>query len=258
VAVPVTLALSGLDAAALVVIGLAAGIFNGVAGGGQLLIFPALLAMGIPALSANVTSTVGIVPSYVGGVVGFRRQLEGQGRRLRSLLPWALVGAATGAILLLVTPAGSFRSLVPWLVLLATVLFAVQPLIVRLVSQVSVDHASRRALLFGGTFVVAVYGGYFGAAMGVMMLALYGLALVESLATTNGIRSVLSILIGTLSAVIFIIHGEVVWLAAGALAVGCALGGFAGARLALWLPVPVLRGVIVLVGMTTGLVLLAT
>jgi uncharacterized membrane protein YfcA len=251
-----TIALSGLDDVVLVLIGVLAGVFNGVAGGGQLLIFPALLAMGIPAFNANVTSTVGILPSYASGIFGFRRHLSGQRAQLRTLVPWTCVGAVAGSILLLVTPASSFRSLVPWLVLLATSLFAVQPLVVRMISHVAPDHASRRAVLLGGTFVVALYGGYFGAAMGVMMLALYGLLLVETLATISGIRLVLSILIGTLSATIFIIDGRVVWLAAGALALGSLVGGLLGARVALWLPATALRVVIVVVGLGTGVALL--
>jgi uncharacterized membrane protein YfcA len=247
------LALSGLDAGLLVLVGVAAGIFNGVAGGGQLLVFPALLAVGLPALNANITATVGILPSYAGSMAGFRSEMRGQWDRLRPLLPWTTAGAATGAILLLTTPASSFRSLAPWLVAVATVLFAIQPLVVRSMRNLAHDHPTRRVLLVVGTFAISIYGGYFGAAMGVMMLALFGVALLEPLSRINAMRSALSIVIGALSAAIFVIHGHVAWAEAGSLASGTLVGGWIGARASLRLPAGGLRAVVVVVGATTAI-----
>ena len=235
--------------------GVAAGVFNGVAGGGTLLVFPALLAVGLPAISANISATVGIVPSYLGGIAGFRSELGGQWPRIRSLLAPVLVGGALGSILLLTTPASSFRAIVPWLVALATVLFALQPLLVRRLSHLHAEHRARRVLLLGGSFAIAVYGGYFGAAMGVMLLALFGVALLEPLGRINGIRSVLSVLVSALSAAIFILHGHVAWAAAASVALGTALGGWGGARLALRLRPAVFRSVVVVVGAATAIAL---
>src|ERR1035438_4558710 len=189
------LVMTGPKGILLVLVGVAAGIFNGVAGGGTLLTFPALLALGVPALNANITSAVGIVPSYVGGVAGFRAELGGQWSKIRSLLPVTLLGGSAGAILLLTTPAASFRSVVPWLVGLATVLFAVQPLIVAALSSLHENHPTRRILLQAGTLLIALYGGYFGAGMGVMMLAVFGIALTDALVRINGMRTVLSIVL---------------------------------------------------------------
>jgi len=249
-------ALSAPKAVFLLAVGIAAGIFNGVAGGGTLLTFPALLAVGLPALTANITSAVGIVPSYVGSISGFRRELEGQWPRVRSLVPALVVGGASGAILLLTTPAASFRSVVPWLVLGATALFALQPLVARSLDHLGPDHPSRALLLQAGTLLIAVYGGYFGAAMGVMMLAVFGIALTEPLLRVNGLRAVCSVVLCALVAAIFLIHGQVAWLPAALIAAGTLVGGWAGATVARSLPSAVLRAIVVVVGTATALVLL--
>jgi uncharacterized membrane protein YfcA len=250
------LALSAPQAIFLFLVGIAAGVFNGVAGGGTLLAFPALLAVGVPALTANITCSVGVVPSYLGSIRGFRTELVGQAARVRSLLPALLLGGATGATLLLSTPASSFRSVVPWLVLGATALFALQPLVVDSLSHLHENHPSRRILLQGGTVAISIYGGYFGAAAGVMMLAVFGIALTESLHRLTGLRVVCSEIINVLVAAIFILHGHVAWMPAAMLALGCLLGGWAGATVARRLPPAALRVVVVVVGATTGLVLL--
>jgi len=245
------LVLTGPKGLVLVLVGMAAGVFNGIAGGGTLLTFPALLALGVPALNANITSAVGIVPSYLGGVAGFRSELAGQWPKVRSLLPTTLCGGTAGAILLLTTSPESFRSIVPWLVGFATVLFAVQPVLVRALSSLHETHPTRRMLLQVGTAAIAVYGGYFGAGMGVMMLAVFGITMTESLLRINGLRTVLSIVLSALVALIFITSGNVLWAAAGCLAVGTLFGGWAGASVARWLPPPALRAVVVVVGTAT-------
>ncbi|MGH9047566.1 MAG: sulfite exporter TauE/SafE family protein, partial [Acidimicrobiales bacterium] len=155
----------------LVVAGFAAGIFNGVAGGGTLISFPLLLALGYPALTANVTSTVGIWPGYLGGIAGFRREISEQRDRFFVLAPLTIVGATVGAILLLTTPSSAFTRLAPWLVLFASALFAVGPLLNRWLAGEDGAARTRPIALWAGMFVAAVYGGYFGAAMGVIILA---------------------------------------------------------------------------------------
>jgi hypothetical protein len=240
----------------LVLGGVGAGIFNGVAGGGSLISFPILLGLGYPALTANITNTVGIWPSYLGSAAGFRREIGDQATRLLRLSPVALAGGTAGALLLLTTSASTFDAVVPWLVLGAAALFAVQPALRRALDRGSAHPRTRPVLLVAGVFAASVYGGYFGAAMGVMFLAVLGLALPLSLAHTNGLRAVLSMIVNGIAAVVFLLHGGLAWTAAGYLALGSLVGGFAGARLALALPVPALRVVVVAVGVGTAVKLL--
>jgi hypothetical protein len=233
-----TTSLSGFHVALLVLGGIGAGIFNGVAGGGSLISFPLLLALGYPALTANVTNTVGSWPGYLGGAAGFRHEISGQRERLVELSPVAITGGIAGAILLLTTSSAAFRSLAPWLVLGAALLFAAQPLLRRALAGSS--HApprTRPLLLAGGTFLASVYGGYFGAGMGVMLLAILGLALPDSIARTSGLRTALSILVNGVAA-------------------GSLLGGWIGARIALSIPAMALRIVVVAVGLATTVKLL--
>ena len=236
--------------------GVGAGVFNGVAGGGSLISFPVLLALGYPALTANITNTIGIWPSYLGSATAFRREIGDQAPRLVRLSPVALAGGVAGALLLLTTSSGTFDDVVPWLVLGAAVLFGVQPLLRRALDKDSVHPRTRPALLVAGVFAASVYGGYFGAAMGVMFLAVLGLALPVTLAHTNGMRAILSMVVNGVAAVVFLIHGGLVWAAVGWLALGALLGGYLGARLALVLPVPALRVVVVLIGVGTAVKLL--
>jgi uncharacterized membrane protein YfcA len=237
--------------------GLGAGIFNGVAGGGSLISFPLLLALGYPALTANITNTVGIWPGYVGGAAGFRHQISGQREHLVRLTPVAVLGGVAGAILLLTTSSATFKSIAPWLVLGASLLFAAQPLLRRALDGGS-HHPlrTRPVLLIGGTFVASIYGGYFGAGLGVMLLAILGLALPDSIARTSGLRTALSILVNGIAAAVFLVHGGLAWRAVGLLAVGSLIGGWIGARVALSIPATALRIVVVAVGLATVVKLL--
>ena len=237
--------------------GVGAGIFNGVAGGGSLISFPILLAVGYPALTANITNTVGIWPGYVATAAGFRREIGDQRHRLLRLTPVALAGSVAGALLLLTTSPGTFDRVVPWLVLGASALFAVQPLLRRALDRGVAHPRARPVLLVAGVFAASVYGGYFGAAMGVMFLAVLGLALPVSLAHTSGLRAVLSMIVNGIAAVVFLLHGGLAWEAVGLLALGSLIGGFLGARLALSLPAPALRVVVVVIGVGTAVKLLA-
>jgi uncharacterized protein len=228
-----------------------------VAGGGSLISFPLLLALGYPALTANITNTVGIWPGYAGGAAGFRHEIGGQRERLVRLTPVAIVGSIAGAILLLTTSSAVFRSLAPWLVLAASLLFAVQPLLKRALGGSS--HAPPRPrplLLGGGTFVSSVYGGYFGAGLGVILLAILGLALPDSITRTSGLRTALSILVNGVAAAVFLIHGGLAWRAVGLLAIGSLVGGWIGARVALAIPAVALRVVVIAIGLATVVALL--
>ncbi len=237
--------------------GLVAGVFNGVAGGGSLVSFPVLLALGYPALTANITNTIGIWPGYVASAAGYRREIGDQSRRLLRLTPVALAGGVAGALLLLTTSPAVFDDVVPWLVLGASALFAAQPSLRRALDRGSVHPRTRPVLLAAGVFAASVYGGYFGAAMGVMFLAVLGLALPLSIAHTSGLRAVLSMIVNGIAAIVFLLHGGLAWEAVGLLALGSLAGGYAGARLALALPAPVLRVIVVVIGVGTAVRLLA-
>ena len=162
-----------------------------------------------------------------------------------------------GALLLLTTSPGTFDDVVPWLVLGAAALFAAQPLLRRALDRGAAHPRPRPVLLVTGVFAASVYGGYFGAAMGVIFLAVLGLALPLSLAHTSGLRAVLSMIVNGIAAVVFLVHGGLAWEAVGLLALGSLVGGFLGARLALTLPAPALRVVVVVIGVGTAVKLLA-
>jgi uncharacterized membrane protein YfcA len=252
-----TTSLSSSHIVFLLLGGLGAGIFNGVAGGGSLILFPLLLALGYPALTANVTNTVGIWPGYAGSAAGFRNEISGQRDRLVQLSPIAALGGIAGAILLLTTSSAAFRTLAPWLVLGASILFALQPLLRRaLGGSAHAPPRTRPLLLAGGTFAASVYGGYFGAGLGVMLLAILGLALPDSIVRTSGLRTALSILVNGVAAVVFLVHRGLAWDAVGLLAAGSLVGGWFGARVALSIPAMALRIVVVVVGLATVVKLL--
>jgi uncharacterized membrane protein YfcA len=236
--------------------GVVGGIFNGVAGGASLITFPVLLGLGYPALTANITNTIGIWPSYLGSATAYRHEIGNQARRLARLTPVALAGGIAGALLLLTTSPATFDDVVPWLILGAVALFGLQPVLRRALDRDSVHPRTRPVLLVAGVFAASVYGGYFGAAMGVMFLAVLGLALPVSLAHTNGMRAILSMVVNGVAAIVFLVHGGLAWDAVGWLALGSLVGGYAGARLALVLPAPALRVAVVVIGVGTAVKLL--
>jgi uncharacterized membrane protein YfcA len=249
---------NGGDVALLVAAGLGAGTVNGVAGGGTLVSFPALLAVGLPALQANVTSTIGICPGYLGGVAGFRAEVRDQPRARLALTAPAVVGAVAGGILLLVTPSSDFRAMAPYLVLAACGLFAVQPVVGRwLKARVKRPDEGHVRMATMGTVIASVYGGYFGAGLGVILLAVLGLALPDDLVRTNGLRALLSLAVNFSVAVVFLIAAHVAWTDAGLLAGSSLVGGYFGARVARRLPVPVFRVLVVTLGLVTAARLLA-
>jgi hypothetical protein len=232
--------------------GLAAGTVNGVAGGGSLISFPALLAVGLPPIVANVTSTVAIWPGYLGGVAGFRREVGGQRERIRSLASTTLIGAVAGAILLLTTPSTDFSRLAPYLILLACTMFAVQPILRRKIGHRSATE-THLYLMHVGTFLGAVYGAYFGAGLGVFLLGVLGVALPDDLQHINALRSVLALIINTIAALIFATAGRTVWSAVAVMAAGSLIGGFFGATFARRLPAGAFRIIVIALGVAAAI-----
>lgn len=236
------------------VAGVAAGISNGIAGGGTFLSFPALLALGIPSLQANVSSTVGILPSTFGGIRGFRRELTLHRRLLRDLVPTCVLGSITGTALLLLGSEQTFRSVVPWLIGSATVLFALSPRITKVLAKIQRSeepHAVRRRSLFVGIFLASVYGGYFGAGLGIMLLAAMAMTLPYDIYVLQGLRSALSLLINAVAAVIFVARGHLAVVAVMVLLVGALIGGWLGTLLIRRLSSTVVRTLVVVIGAAT-------
>ncbi|MCR2827838.1 sulfite exporter TauE/SafE family protein [Microbacterium sp. zg.Y909] len=254
-----------MDWGAVVVLalaGTAAGAINAIAGGGSLVTFPALLALGYPPVIANVTNTVAALPGYVGGAWGYRRELAGQRRRIIALSIVTVIGALVGSTLLLAGDESTFTAVVPWLVLASTLLLAAQPYLSALVARrteaaaASTPRAEPLRWAGVGQLGVAVYGGYFNAGLGIMMLGVLGVALRESLQRLNALKSVLSVVASAVSLVFFAVFAEVSWPAAGIMAVSGLLGGWLGAAVGRRLPVPVLRWSVVVFGLAVFVALL--
>lgn len=242
---------------ALLGVGLAAGSINTVVGSGSLITFPTLLALGYPAVIANVTNTIGLVPGSLSGAVGYRRELAGQRPRLLVLGTAALAGGATGAILLLVLPGAVFRRVVPALILVACLLVAAQPrLSLWLSSRERQGRAHGWGVLTTGVFLTGVYGGYFGAAQGVILLALLAIIVPDGLQRLNAAKNVLAFLVNAVAALLFVVLSHVAWPAAGLLAAGAIPGGQLGATVGRRLPAAGLRVAIVVIGTAVAVVLL--
>jgi uncharacterized membrane protein YfcA len=243
------------DALLLAGAGMLAGGVNAVAGGGSLLLFPTLVATGYGTLAANVTNSVSLWPGYLGGVAGFRAELAGQRGRVASLTLTAVLGAAAGCVLLLATPESAFDAVVPFLVLAASLLLALQPRIATLVGPPSADHREGRALLYPAIGLGAVYGGYFGGALGVILLGVLALTVHDTLRRLNGLKAVLSLVVATVTVVAFGLFGPVDWAAVALIAPASLLGGFLGARLARRLNDQVLRWAVVVFGVLVAVLL---
>ena len=244
------------EALLLVAAGLAAGTVNAVAGGGSLITFPALIAIGLPPVPANVTNSVAVCPGYLASVAGSRAGLPPR-RRLLRLLPTTVLGTGAGCALLLSTPARAFELVVPFLVLGATAVLAFQDRLRRLVGHPAEHSPRRRALTLHAMVALgSVYGGYFGAALGVMLVAGLALVLDETLARVTAIKNLLSAVVGLTTVAVFAAVGPVDWAAVAVLVPATILGGYAGAKLVRRLLPAVLKAVIVILGTTIGLLLL--
>lgn len=270
-----------LDDALVLAAGLAAGCINAAVGSGSLITFPTLLALGVPPVTANVSNNIGLVPGGLASVWGYRRELADQRRRLLVLGSMSLVGGVTGAVLLLVLPASTFRAVVPALIALAVVLVALQPRIQRVVAGRRAGHrpgadtasdagvnpgpgaasgpdvasgagprpdVTRGAML--ATAVVGVYGGYFGGAQGILLVAVLGILMTETLQRLNALKNGLVTAVNTVAAGTFLVVApdRVDWRVVALIAAGSTVGGLIGSRIGRALPQPVLRATIVVVG----------
>jgi uncharacterized membrane protein YfcA len=248
--------MNGLD---LTLIGLAAvagGMVNALAGGGTLITFPMLTAVGVPPVVANVTNTVALCPGYVGGTFAQRRDLARQGKRLWLLLPTGVLGGITGGVLLMYTSDAMFRKLIPYLILAAVVLLAFQDRLRNAVMAHMSDSRThpREAWAIPPIFLAAVYGGYFGAGLGVMMLAILGLVLEDSLIRLNALKQSLSFVINVAAAVFFLFSGKVLWTAAVVMAAGALAGGVFGGRMATRIKSIYLRRIVIATGLAVSAV----
>lgn len=245
------------DVGLLLAAGLAAGVVNAVAGGGSLVTFPALLAIGLPPVTANVTNSVAVSPGYLASVAGSRSELVGQGRRIRHLVVAATAGTIAGSALLLLSPERAFELVVPFLVLGSTALLAFQDPLRRLVGhphQLSPTRATWS--LYATVGLAGVYGGYFRPALGVVLMALLALVLVETMPRLNALKNVAQAVIGLATVVIFALFGPVDWLAVLVLIPTTIAGGYGGARLVRRIPDSVWRVSIVAFGTVVGVILL--
>jgi uncharacterized membrane protein YfcA len=236
---------------AVLLAGTAAGAVNAVVGSGTLITFPVLLAIGYPPVLANVSNTVGLTPGSISAAVGYRTELAGQRARLVSLGIASVLGGLTGAVLLLTLPPGAFRAIVPVLIGISLVLVVLAPrLSRRLAAAPDAEAAPARggAALHAGVYGAGIYGGYFGAAQGVLLIGLLGLFLHEDLQRINAAKNVLAALVNGMAALVFVAVTDVAWAAAGLIAVGSVIGGQLGASIGRRVPSPVLRSLIVLVG----------
>jgi hypothetical protein len=272
-----------LSGAAIAGAGAAAGLINAVVGSGTLITFPTLLALGYPPVTANVSNNIGLVLGGVSGSWGYRRELAGQRARLARMAPFSAVGAAAGALLLLWLPAEAFEAVVPVLIAIAVVLVLLQPWINAAVARHLAQGTGESGepgggpdgpggqtrghgaawvpvLVSAGTLLAGVYGGYFGAAQGVLLMGLLGPLLTETLQTVNGIKNVLSLVVNAVAAVVFTVvaFDRVDWAVAGLVAAGSLAGGFAGAAVGRRLHPVALRAVVAVVGVVAIVSLLVS
>jgi uncharacterized membrane protein YfcA len=249
-------AVSALDLVVVAAVALLAGGVNSIAGGGSLILFPTLVALGLGTVEANVTNSVAQWPGYVGGVAGFRPEYAGQRRRLLRLGGVAVLGGTTGSVLLLTTPLEAFDVVVPVLVLLASSLLAFQPLVTRRLrrAQRDDDAGADPRWLYVALFLATTYGGYFGGALGVILVGVLGLAL-NRLPLANALKSALSAVTATVTVVVFGVFGDVHWGVVAVAAPASLVGGFLGARIASRIPAAALRVLIVTFGVAVSVYL---
>lgn len=241
--------------------GFVAGAVNAIAGGGSLVSFPALLAVGYPSVTANVTNNIAMWPGYASGVAGFRSELSGQRRRAMELGTTAAAGGVLGAVLLLALPGSVFDAVVPWCVLFASGLLAAQPrLSAWLQSRPSrTDREEHRSLaLHAALFVAGTYGSYFGGGLGVVLLGVLGLFIADHLHAIIGLKNVMSLTVATVGVIAFVAFAPVAWTAFAAVAPASFAGGFTGAKIAKVIAPDVLRWAIVATGVVVGIVMLLT
>jgi uncharacterized membrane protein YfcA len=236
------------EALAIVAAGVAAGAVNAVVGSGTLITFPVLIALGYAPLLANVSNNVGLVPGAVAGAVGYRRELRGQRARMIGLGACSVAGGIAGAILLLALPASAFDAIVPGLIALAIVLVIAQPRLSALLAHRRRDDSERSPVVRGLVAASGVYGGYFGAGQGIILIAILGIAIRDELQRLNGLKNVLAGLVNLTAGIVFVFAADIDWAVAGLIAGGSIAGGILGARYGRRLSPTALRALIVVLG----------
>jgi uncharacterized protein len=239
--------------------GMAGGAVNALAGGGTLITFPVLTAVGIPPVAASITNTVALSPGYFGATLAQMKDIRGQGKRLKLLLPIGAIGGIVGGVLLLHTTDKMFRELVPYLILMAAILLALQDrlrgwLLSRLAK--SGRTGLHEAWAIPPVFLASIYGGYFGAGLSVIVLAVLGLVLEDTLTRLNGLKQAIAFSVNIAAAIFFLFSGQVVWLAAIVMAIGALTGGALGGRLAGRVKPGSLRRIVVVIGLLVGIIYL--
>lgn len=243
------------DALFLAVAGLLGGGINAIAGGGSLIVFPAFVATGYGTLAANVTNSLAQWPGYLGGVAGFRPDLAGQRGRLMALSGVAAAGSLVGCAVLLLTPSDAFDTVVPFLVLGASLLLAFQPRIKRLVATPAEGAPDNLRVLLPVTFLAGGYGGYFGGALGVILIGALSLTVHDGIRRINAVKAVLSLVVASVTVVVFGLFGPVNWAGVAVVAPAAMVGGYVGARIARRLSDRVLRWCVVGFGVTVAVLL---
>jgi len=251
--------LSGYELALAGLAAFAAGIINAIAGGGTLISFPALVALGVPEVAANITNTVALCPGYLGGSLAQREDLRGQGRRLWLFIPVGIIGGICGGMLLLLVSDQVFRVLVPFLILFASLLLAVQDrvrdwIIRHAGKKNSDDDEIKKALVPVG--LTAIYGGYFGACQSVIILSVLGLFVKDTLTRLNALKQCITLGSNVAAAVFFLFSGMIVWPVALVMAAGALVGGAAGGKIAGRINPDLLRWTVVIIGVSVGILLL--
>ena len=256
--------MNGVEAIAVIAAGFGAGAVNALVGSGSLITFPTLLAVGLPSVTANVSNNIGLVPGSLSAVYGFRRELAGQRHRVRRLAAGSMAGAAVGATLLLTLPSSVFDAIVPVLVIGAALLMAGQP---RLTRWVAARRAARDHPAGGDgvgtapivlTFVAGIYGGYFGAAQGIILLTMLAVLVPDDLRRSNAVKNVLAGTVNAVAALVFVVFADVAWDAVGLVAIGAVFGGILGARVGRRIDPRLLRALVVALGLFVGIKLLVT
>jgi uncharacterized membrane protein YfcA len=249
-------AVTPLQAVMIAGAGLAAGAINTIVGSGSLVTFPTLLALGYAPVVANVANTIGLVPGAASGAVGYRRELVGQRSRAARLGVAAALGGLSGGMLLLALPASAFGRVVPILILLACVLVAIQPRLSRVLATRRGEDAEGSWVLPLLVYATAIYGGYFGAAQSVILIAILAVFVSDDLQRLNGLKNVLALVVNGVAAVLFIAVAHVAWAPAALIAAGSIVGGQVGAVIGRRLPRQLLRGAIISVGIVVAVRLL--
>jgi len=248
--------ISGFDFILIGLVALLAGAVNALAGGGTLITFPMLVAMGIPAVAANITNTVALCPGYLGGTLAQWDELRGQKNRLWLIVPASIVGGVLGGFLLLQTGEKLFRDLGPYLILLASGLLAVQdPVRAWLTRSMDEGHEAKlEKLTWFPVALASIYGGYFGAGLSVIVLSALGLTLKDTLTRLNALKQAVAFSVNVAAAIFFIFSGQVVWSAALVMAAGALIGGIAGGKLAGRIKPSTLRWTVVTIGVIVSII----